>query len=422
MRRLAVLFAVAACGDQTAPGAPYLEVALIAPPSRDLDVLFVIDDSINLDMETNLENAFPALLEDLSAIDGDLPNLHVGVTTSDLGTQGYADDVPGPTIGSGPGSCAGAGKAGRLVTSSMLDDGSFISDIANDDGTRTKNYSDTFAHTFSSIASVGAAGCGFEQPLEAMRLALVDASGPNAGFLRPHARLAVITLQDEDDCSFAHSALLGPDVETLGPLQSFRCTRFGVTCQFGGSSPDDMVKIGEKAGCTSNDASPYLAPIARYREVLESVKSDPREVMFAAIAGVPTPVTVELRTPPGGGPMIAALAHSCSYTAQAGTEVADPAVRVSDLVTRLRRGSFQSVCDEDLGPALHAIGAKLRTLLGDSCLPAPLTDDCKVYAETRTSTNEVPYELVPDAACAGGVRLQVTTPSPAGTMLSVRCR
>jgi hypothetical protein len=304
----------------------------------------------------------------------------------------------------------------------MLGDGSFISDIANDDGTRTKNYTETFDRAFASIASVGAAGCGFEQPLEAMRLALVDASGPNAGFLRPHARLAVITLQDEDDCSFAHSALLGPDVETLGPLQSFRCTRFGVTCEFGGTTPDDMATPGDKAGCTSNDASPYLAPVSRYREVLESVKTDPREVMFAAIAGDPTPVSVEVRTPPGGGPMVPAVAHSCSYIAQAGTQVADPAVRVSDLVTRLRRGSFESVCDEDLRPALHAIGAKLRTLLGDSCLPTPLGGDCKVYAERLTDANEVPYELVPDAACAGGVRLQVTTPSPAGTMLSVRCR
>src|SRR6476620_10332099 len=99
MRRIAMLFAMAACGDQ-ATSRSYVEVALIpTTPSRDLDVLFVIDDSINLDMETSLKNAFPVLVDELSATDGHLPNLHIGVVTSDLGTSGYADPSPGPNLG-----------------------------------------------------------------------------------------------------------------------------------------------------------------------------------------------------------------------------------------------------------------------------------------------------------------------------------
>jgi hypothetical protein len=422
MRHLAVVFAVAACGDQTAPPVPYVEVALIAPPSRDLDVLFVIDDSINLDMQTSLKNAFPVLLDELAAVDGQLPDLHIGVVTSDLGTNGYADAGPGPNIGSGPGSCSGYGKAGRLVTTSALQ-GNFISDVAASDGTRTTNYTGTtLASAFSQIASVGAAGCGFEQPLEAMRLALLDPSGEHVGFLRPEARLAVITLQDEDDCSFAHSALLSPDAATLGPLQSFRCTRFGVTCDVGGKTPDEMAVATDKDRCHSNDESPYVAPLDRYRDVLTTVKSDPRDVMFATMAGDPTPVIVELRTPPGGGAMIPALHHSCDYEGRNGLNVADPAVRMVDLASRVRRGSFETVCEPDFTPALHSLGHKVRMLLGDTCLPVPPADDCKVFAQTLTDEHEVSFELVPDAACAGGVRLQVSTPAAADTMLSVRCR
>ena len=416
MRRIALLFAMAACGDGAAPADPYVEVALIASPSRDLDLLFVIDDSASvLHLQTSLKAAFPALIDELTAVTGQLPNLHIGVTTSDLGTRGYDDAAPGPDIGNGAGSCHGDGKAGRLQ-------GAFISDVANDDGTRTISYTGSLADAFAAIASVGSAGCGFEQPLEAMRLALVDASGPNAGFLRPTARLAVIALQDEDDCSFSHSTLLGSDVDTLGPLQSFRCTRFGVTCDDGGATSDDMATPGDKAKCHSNETSPFLAPIARYRDVLATIKPDPRDVVFAAIAGDPAPITVENRTPPGGGVMTPAVAHSCSWQIDNGTAVADPAVRMFELARTVRRGVAESVCAADLQPVARAIGREIRKLLGDTCLQAPLVGDCKVVAETLTDEHEVTYDVVPDASCGGGARLQVTTPPSADTMLSVRCR
>ncbi len=417
MRRVALLL-IAACGDQTAAPS-YTEVALIAAPSRDLDVLFVIDDSPGLvDRQIALTNALPALLNEVATVDAPLPNLHIGVVTSDLGTSGYGDAAPAPSIGSGPGSCSGHGKGGQLVTSSAVQ-GSFILDVADADGSRTANYSGSLLDTTRELLSVGSAGCGFEQPLEAMRIALTDT---NTGFVRTNAKLAIIALQDEDDCSVAHSTLFGSDVEALGPLQSFRCTRVGVTCDVGGATPDDMAIVGEKAKCHANEASPYVAPLDRYRQLLETIKSDPRDVIFATIAGDPTPITVEYRTPPGGGTMLPALAHTCENQATNGIEVADPAVRMADLTSRLRRGRFETVCASDYAPTLQSIGRQVRTLLGDTCLPTPLVGDCKVVAETLGDEHEVPYELVPDASCGGGVRLKVSMPTDAGTMLSVRCR
>jgi hypothetical protein len=61
----------------------------------------------------------------------------------------------------------------------------------------------TMQQDFKANVLVGTWGSGREQPFRAATLALTDriADGTNAGFLRPGAKLAVIILSDEDDCS-----------------------------------------------------------------------------------------------------------------------------------------------------------------------------------------------------------------------------
>jgi hypothetical protein len=437
---------LAACGSDGPPistGDDVVRerVALVPVIERhDVDLLFVIDDSPStLDEQTTLKNAFPTLLAEL-ARDGALPNLHIGVITSDIGTLGADDSAPGPSIGSGPGSCSGIGKNGALVTNNTaLVMGAFISDVAASDGARDVNYTGTLADAFSAIASVGSSGCGFEQPLEAMRRAL-DNHPSNAGFLRPDAALAVIAMQDEDDCSFTHSTLLSADTSTFGPLQSFRCTRFGVTCWDGGATPDEMNTIGTKARCHSNEASEYLTPIARYESFLASIKADVRDVLFAMIAGEPVAggLEVEQRTPPGGGTPIPALAHACTWNGTNGPVVADPAVRMADMTRALPRGTFETLCTADDRPALLDIAHEIRGMLGDSCLvrDIALPADCQVVDETLTGGHAILpcsasatsdcYELVEDPACTTSqhLRIRVTRSAPAApdTMVNVRCR
>src|SRR5262245_32370052 len=67
---------------------------------RDVDLLFVIDDSPSMaDKQQNLAANFPKLIDALSRLPGGLPNLHVGVVTSDMGTSAASDETPGPPVG-----------------------------------------------------------------------------------------------------------------------------------------------------------------------------------------------------------------------------------------------------------------------------------------------------------------------------------
>jgi hypothetical protein len=345
--------------------------------NRDIDILFVIDDSPSmLDKQTNLKNNFPNFINVLNTIEGGLPNVHLGVVSSDLGTKGADDAQAGPAIGSGgPGSCSGNGKSGNLQTNGTpLVSGTFISDIKNQDGTRTTNYMGSLADAFSAIASLGASGCGFEQHLEAAKRALNN-NPANAGFLRPNAYLALVFIQDEDDCSIAHSTLLGSDTTTLGPLQSFRCNRFGHVCQQGGQSSDQMNQIGPKGDCSSNENSAYLTKVANYVTFFKGLKADPSNVIVAGIAGPTTPYEVELRTPPGGGSAIPAIAHSCTYNGAAGPEVADPSVRLKDFLDAFpNRSTFSTICQQDLSGALIQIAQLLKLVIGSPCIDGKLAD------------------------------------------------
>src|SRR5689334_2419978 len=139
--------------------------------NRNVDILFVIDDSPSmLDKQTNVKNNFPKFIDVLNTIQGGLPDVHIGVVSSDMGTKA-TQDGPGTAIGQvGNGGCSGNGKSGNLQTGTAGTAvmGNFISDIKQTDGSRLKNYTGTLNDVFGKLASLGAGGCGFEQHLQAM--------------------------------------------------------------------------------------------------------------------------------------------------------------------------------------------------------------------------------------------------------------
>lgn len=356
--------------------------------NRDLDLLFLIDDSPSMaDKQKNLADNFPRFIDALSSIPGGLPNVHIGVATSDLGTEAAGDSTPGAAIGTiGKGGCAGTGKDGVLQTfGATLGGDMFISDVVTDPatGARSMNYTGNLADVFGQMARAGAGGCGFEQHLEAVKRALTNQA--NTGFLRPDAFLGVIFIADEDDCSLEHASLLDPNNTSLGPLVgglplSFRCTRFGVVCDQGGQTPDAMNQIGTKTQCHPADSTTYLTQVNEYVSFLKSLKPDnPKKVVVAGIMGTTDPFAVELRPANTGNP---ALAHSCTYIGGDingdGTpdpEVADPPIRLKSFLDQFpNRSTFASICQQDLSGGLKQVGDLLKTVIGDPCIEGKLAD------------------------------------------------
>jgi hypothetical protein len=345
--------------------------------NRNVDILFVIDDSPSMaDKQANLATNFPNFINVLNTIQGGLPDVHIGIATTDVGTKATQDAAPGPAIGQiGNGGCSGTGKGGNLQTNGAPVNGVFISDIKQTDGSRTVNYTGNLTDAFSMMArGAGAGGCGFEQPLEAMRRALNN-NPQNAGFLRPDAYLAVIFIADEDDCSLSKASMLGPESAALGALQSFRCTRFGVSCAQGGGTPDAMNQVGTKGQCGPNESSQYLEKVSTYVDFLKNLKSDSSRVIVAGIMGTTEPFQVELRAPPGGGTPQQALAHSCSYTGAMGLEVADPPTRIKFLLDQFpNRSTFTTICQQNLSDGLVLIAQLLKSVIGDPCIEGKLAD------------------------------------------------
>jgi hypothetical protein len=390
MRSLPFVCLMLGCGPVTgtpptgdagpdAPG-PVFETVVEsrATPIRDLDVLFVIDDSSSmLDKQQTLTDNFPVFVNELSTIPGGLPDLHLGVITTDMGTKGSGSPNPAPGIGAvGQGGCSNTGKSGNLQMLSTQVTGNFVSDIKLPDGTRQQNYSNgSLATVFGTMAKVGANGCGFEQPLHAMRSAL-DNNATNAGFLRPAALLAVVFLTDEDDCSVRDTSLFSANEATLGALQSFRCTRFGVTCGVNGETSDDMNVDNDKGDCgPSTDPASIVDQVAPFRDFLVGLKDDSSKVIVGGIIGPATPVAVELRAPPGGGPALPAVAHSCSVTVNGMLQVADPGVRMQAFLDLFpNRNASGSICETDFSEALRQVAQTVAVSSGTPCVGKPILD------------------------------------------------
>lgn len=298
-------------------------------PARDLDILYVFDNSPGRGTYDQMASQLGVLQTRLAGVDGQLPSLHVGVVTTDLGTRSRLDPQPGPPIGH----CAGDGDAGKLATfNAGLSFGNFLEDLRGPGGTRIRNFDSGLVPELARLTdpAPGTAntGCEFPQPLEAMRRALDPATNPD--FIRPGAVLAIVFLTSQDDCSLARGAMLDPFDTSLGPSLAFRCTEQGVICD-----PDDPRKPGTHTGCRPRERSAFLVDVSEYQTFLAHYKPDPRDVVVSAVAGPRSPF--EVRN--DGAP---ALAPSC----QGAGGSARPAVRIGALVDRFG-GALIDGCTQD---------------------------------------------------------------------------
>lgn len=387
--KASLLLLLAACPDRQIASV-YPEQGTVeqkdlpAIPNRDVDILFLVDNSGSMEAEqASLRANFPRFMGVLETIDGGLPNVHIGVATSNLG-QSASDGVGTASFGA---SCANKGDDGAMRTAPVIN-GRFIVD-EEAGATRNRNYTGTLADAFSAIANVGIDGCGIEQHLGAVKRALENPT--NTGFLRQNAKLAVIVIADEDDCSLAKKALF--EGSTNGTVVNFRCTQAGVECP-----GDPTLSIpGEHANCKPKDPSPYLNSVKTYVDDLRSLKADPdKDVMVAGIVG--NPDKLKITTDKLLGP-------SCEY----GDQTAFPAIRTSAFLGQFPQNVEATICGADLSQPLVDIGALLKRSFGDPCFESkvidydPNTDGIQADCTVTDMRGDKEIAVIPSCAFAGRI-------------------
>lgn len=343
------------------------------PPTRDIDLLFVIDNSSAMHgAQTRLVDAFPALLAWFEGLPGGMPNLHLAVVNTDLGA--------------GDGSivaCEGAGSGGAFqhrvwfpCPENTLAPGATFLSIEGGVANHTLPLSEAFA----CIAHMDESGCGFERPLAAIARALgADKRPPppeNVGFLRPGAVLAIVVLSNEDDCSASTDALYDTTdrrlASRLGPVSSFRCNEFGHVCGTPPRPPPRIAPTGsltdtvELSDCVSAEDQGMLIPVAVLARQVKALKPYPdKQIVVAAITGPATPYVVTWESSPlvdtGPWPMVQ---QSCTASGDNFLYGANPAVRTRDWTRAFgENGLLSSICDPTFDTALLGLAARLGALI-----------------------------------------------------------
>jgi hypothetical protein len=370
---------------------------------RNVDLLFVVDNSGSMSEEqASLAREFPKLVRALASGDRDadgkedfppVEDLHLGVVSSDMGLPGIPG-IPG---------CDGLGGNGILnrVPDPMLADceteyPKFLGYAAGNDDP------DAIARDFACLASLGTAGCGFEQQLEAGLKALWPADDPSIGFLgdgmgagktghagaengdflRPDkgpdiSIVAIVVVTDEEDCS------------------SHDLTHFTPALFLDPNDPADAMLLAQDLNlrCYHNPAN--LHPVSRYVNGYRALRKGLEQlVVFAAIAGVPPdlvnaealaqvdfgngterdafyagvladPRMAEVpdpSKPPGEG----ALTPSCDV---ADRGLAYPPRRITQVAEAFgENGIVQSICQKDFGPAVDVIVGAIGRTVANACV------------------------------------------------------
>lgn len=341
--------------------------------NRKLDLLFVVDQSLSMKNEQDaLAANFQLLMDQIVSAEYGMPDLHVGVISTNLGVGPYSDL-------SGLGGCGETGDGAILQNTARPQDGEtvpsctgpsdrYIIDEAGENGTRRTNYDpqQSLAQTFSCVARLGTQGCGFEQQLEAMRRALDGSVPENEGFLREDARLAIVFVSDEDDCSVRDPEMFNLSKVTLGRPTDFRCQMHGLTCELG--APTDR---GEYQGCVPAEGSQLMYDVSEYVTFLRELKKYPdSDILVAGIIGdVSDPIVIGDHVSVQGE---IGVQQSC-FSGDGDTDGAFPPVRLRAFFDSFAFKETGSICS-DLSGVLRDIGKFIGPPPEGACVPASLLD------------------------------------------------
>lgn len=280
----ALVAGLAACGGCDSVPQDAIEdcrTTQVVPLPVATDILFVIDDSTSMAGEqTLLQNGLAAFIQTL-ATSPVANDYQVGVTTTSVADFDGAARAP----------------AGALVPPGVM-----------------PGSSPTLVADFQAAVIVGTSGSNREQPFEAVRLAIEKSvpGGANEGFLRSGARLAIIFLSDEDDCS--------------GPVDT-------------GATP---VASSQDCREEKEDPASTLVPVADAAAFLAGpLAGERRDVVVASVVGVAPGTLV-----PSCG-----LAHCADQTCGTATDEGDRFIELLAAVGAART-RLASICDASFDQAL----------------------------------------------------------------------
>ncbi len=469
---LSVTLICAACNSHSliephpVPGQETVQYA--ENPLRKIDILFMIDNSNSMKEEqASLRASFPRLMQELENLPGPdgkplLPDLHIGVISSDMGAAGPCQK---------PGEWPPLGDGGGLLGSmcGLQDGGKFIS-TSQDPVTRAikSNFTRDLGDLFGCMADLGVVGCGFEHQLQAVRYALWGATYgsqaqrpeganavlplANAGFLRNDAYLAIIFVTDEDDCSAELGSPLfaGARKDPTDPrgqrteMESLRCALFGHVWK--DQTPDDSLYTKPLAEMRPAEAKGQLIPVAAIAQSIRAMKRPERTLVFG-VHGWPSDPQAQYQYGPAPDPQFMGRLDylpSCPKNNPLGQATAGIRLKafVDDMVSSGATGASYDLCQGNLLGPIQEIGKRIVGTLRALCLKNPPLDtqqpDCKVTERIRQpdgsvvarvlpecKTGQKPcWQLEPEADCAGsGVKVTITpsTYSPPETERVVKC-
>jgi hypothetical protein len=381
---LAAVVLAAACTVDAPVGRPLRRV-LDVPPTRPeaLDVLFVVDPSLYVVdpvTSTSRGQALMATAEaQLFARFDKLPDLHVGVISSEMQTGGLpaaCDGAHNGVLRDGDGAC-------------VQHNARFIIDTPAGVAPPVTNYTGTLGDAITCLAALTPSpDCHVSQPLAAARAALQP--GANLDFVRARAMLLVVFVTDRDDCS-ADVPSFYQDGE-FGSLPIIdRCFAAAARCD------EDATSAGVKHGCRArDDGGGGLSSIDAFVDELRALKDDPSMVMVAGIFAPPDAVVLA----PRGDDLVPG--SSCA------TGAAAPSFRLAWLAGQFpSRYAFASICGGAGGPGGEPMGRIGRTVAGvfdrSACVlgPLPANAPCHAYAERAGGRLTIPPCERPDPSAGG---------------------
>jgi hypothetical protein len=430
-------------------------------PVRKLDLLFVVDNSNSMAQEQmNLKKNFPDFMSELTKIQGGVPDLHIAVVSSNVGAGQNAPAKECP-----PGGDRGAFQSLPGCNLDPDKNGYFLTV----DGQGKTNFEDQgglakLPDVFGCMATLGVMGCGYEHHLLSMYFSLDGKTNPdrNAGFLRDDAYLGVVVIADEDDCSGSPTANFF-DGTVPGQSGSLRCALKGHKCNGQDVPPmpfetNLFTPSPTPGGDPKINCEPYvqqpgekdsrLIDVPFFVDFINSLKRNPDRILVSTIIGWSDAPDAkyalkEINTSRG---LELDLAPICEDPA---TGSAAPGIRLHSFAKSFINNTVAPICSADLKQAMTEIGVKLRTILENTCITAPLYDtneqvdgiqaDCEVFDQIPlndglnrykdvailpcSSGAETCWELVADPKCSTGYRTGVKRPTPAepGTLQSIRC-